>query len=116
MSGNSAASDPEISPTNGVGALGGIGEMFTPHLHTGTGNFTVPLALPPARNGFQPKLDMAYGTGTGNGPFGLGWRASIPEVPRRTSPRVSICRRNKFALIEELRLPHAPCRITSCAA
>ena len=116
MSGNSAASAPAISSPKGVGALSRMGETFALDLHTGTGNFTVPIALPPARNGVQPKLDMVCGTGTSNGPFGLCWRASIPEIPQRTSPRVSICRRNKSALNQEPRLPHAPCRITSCAA
>ena len=122
MSGNSAPSAPAVSPPKGVGALSRMGETFAPDLHTGTGNSTVPLALPPARNGFQPKLHMVYGTGAGtgtgagSGPFGLGWWASILDVPRRTSPRVSVCRINKVALNQAPRLPHAPCRITSCAA
>lgn len=63
----------------------GIGEKFSPDLHTGTGNFTVPIALPPGRNGFQPQLNLVYSTGNGNGPFGLGWSLSIPGVSRKTS-------------------------------
>ena len=66
----------------------GIGEKFSPDLHTGTGNFTVPIALPPGRNGFQPQLSLKYSTGTGNGPFGLGWALSIPGVSRKTSKGV----------------------------
>ena len=49
-------SDPAtqiISTPQGGGALHGIGETFSPNLHTGTGNFTVPIALPPGRNEFQ---------------------------------------------------------------
>jgi hypothetical protein len=49
-----------LSLPKGGGALSGIGETFPPDLHTGTGNFTVPLALPPGRNGFQPELSLAY--------------------------------------------------------
>lgn len=62
-----------------------MGEKFAPDLHTGTGNFTVPIALPPGRNGFQPQLSLVYSTGNGNGPFGLGWNLGIPGVSRKTS-------------------------------
>jgi virulence plasmid B protein/glycosyltransferase TcdB-like subunit of Tc toxin/VCBS repeat protein len=77
-----------ISLPQGGGALHGIGEKFSPDLHTGTGNFTVPIALPPGRNGFQPQLDLVYSTGNGNGPFGLGWSLNIPGVSRKTSKGV----------------------------
>src|SRR5215510_15628707 len=84
-SGNSA---PVISLPKGGGALRGIGEKFSPDLHTGTGNFSVPLALPPGRNGFQPQLSLGYSTGSGNGAFGLGWSLNIPGVSRQTSKGV----------------------------
>jgi hypothetical protein len=74
-----------ISLPKGGGALQGIGEKFSPDLHTGTGNFTVPIALPPGRGGFQPQLNLVYSTGNGNGLFGLGWSLSIPGVSRKTS-------------------------------
>ena len=48
-------------------------DLFTGSFSTGTGNSTVPIALPPGRNGFQPQLSLVYSTGNGNGPFGLGW-------------------------------------------
>jgi hypothetical protein len=63
----------------------GIGETFSPDLHTGTGNFKIPIALPTGRNGLQPQLNLVYSTGNGNGPFGLGWSLSIPGVTRKTS-------------------------------
>ena len=68
--------------------MSGIGETFSPDLHTGTGNFSVPIALPPGRNGFQPELKLVYSTGTGNGPFGLGWNLSVPGVSRKTTKGV----------------------------
>lgn len=74
-----------ISLPQGGGALQGIGEKFSPDLHTGTGNFTVPIAVPPGRNGFQPQLNLVYSTGNGSGPFGLGWNLSIPGVARQTA-------------------------------
>jgi hypothetical protein len=85
MSNKSGASDQVISLPKGGGALHGIGETFSPDLHIGTGNFTVPIALPPGRNGFQPQLNLVYSTGNPNGYFGLGWSLSIPGVSRKTS-------------------------------
>src|SRR6266542_4167506 len=85
MSDKSGTSSQIISLPKGGGALQGIGEKFSPDLHTGTGNFAVPIALPPGRNGFQPQLNLVYSTGNGNGPFGLGWSLSVPSVSRKTS-------------------------------
>ncbi len=90
MSNTSGTSEQVISLPKGGGALHGIGEKFSPDLFTGTGNFTVPIALPPGRNGFQPQLNLVYSTGNGNGPFGLGWSLSIPGVSRKTSKGVPI--------------------------
>src|SRR5262245_28591660 len=88
MSSASGTSPQIISLPKGGGALSGIGEKFSPDLYTGTGNFTIPIALPSGRNGFQPQLSLVYSTGSGNGPFGLGWNLSIPGVSRKTSKGV----------------------------
>src|SRR5262249_5463888 len=72
----------------GVGGMHGLGETFAPDLHTGTGNFSVPLALPLGRNSFQPHLSLGYSTGHPNGPFGLGWTLSVPGVTRKTAKGV----------------------------
>ena len=74
-----------ISLPKGGGALQGLGEKFSPDLYTGTGNFSVPLAVPPGRNGLQPQLALTYSTGQGNGPLGLGWSLSVPGVTLKTS-------------------------------
>lgn len=70
---------------NGGGTQQGLGEKLSPDLYTGTGNFTVPIALPPGRNGFQPQLNLGYSTGNENDYFGPGWSLSIPGVMRKTS-------------------------------
>jgi hypothetical protein len=85
MSSKTGSSGPAVSLPKGGGALHGIGETFQPDLHTGTGNFTVPISLPPGRNGFQPQLALTYSSGSGNGPFGLGWNLGIPGISRKTS-------------------------------
>ncbi|WP_375419223.1 SpvB/TcaC N-terminal domain-containing protein [uncultured Hymenobacter sp.] len=74
-----------ISLPKGGGAVSGLGEKFSPDLFTGTGNFSVPLALPAGRNGFQPELTLGYSTGAGNSAFGLGWNLGVPGVMRKTS-------------------------------
>jgi RHS repeat-associated protein len=45
----------------------------------------VPIPLSEARQGFGPKLSLAYNSGQGNGPYGLGWAATIPAITRKTS-------------------------------
>ena len=62
----------------------GIGETFQPNLFSGTGNYSVPIAISPGRNGFGPTLSLQYSSGNGNGPFGLGWQLSIPRITRKT--------------------------------
>jgi hypothetical protein len=53
-----SADSEVISTPSGGGALRGIGKTFSPDLHTGTGNFTVPIAVPPGRGEFQPDLSL----------------------------------------------------------
>lgn len=79
-----------ISLPKGGGAQKGIGEKFSPDLFTGTGNLTVPIALPPGRNGFQPEINLVYSTGNGNGPFGLGWNLSTPGVTRKAAKGIPV--------------------------
>ncbi|MET7426681.1 SpvB/TcaC N-terminal domain-containing protein [Dactylosporangium sp. NPDC005555] len=74
-----------ISLPKGGGAVGGLGEQFAPDLFTGTGNLSVPISLPPGRNGLAPGLALTYSTGAGNGPFGLGWGIGQAAVTRKTS-------------------------------
>ena len=66
MSSPSSPSQSIIRLPKGGGALQGIGEKFAPDLHTGTGNFTIPLALLPGLSGFQPQLNLVYSPGDGN--------------------------------------------------
>lgn len=83
MADESKSSVP-ISLPKGGGTIRGIGETFEPNLFSGTGNFSIPIATSPGRTGFGPQLSLQYSTGNGNGPFGMGWRLSVPRVTRKT--------------------------------
>lgn len=85
MSNKSGIAEQVISIPKGGGEMKGLGETFSPDLHTGTGNFSVPIALPAGRNGFQPEIGLSYSTGNGNTCFGLGWQLSVPGVSRKTA-------------------------------
>ena len=77
-------SSPTLSLPKGGGAIRGIGEKFTANPVTGTGSMSVPIATSPARSGFGPQLNLTYDSGSGNGPFGIGWNLSLPEITRKT--------------------------------
>ena len=84
MGNKSEAAQNAISLPKGGGALKGIGETFQANLFSGTGNYSVPLAISPGRNGFGPGLSLQYSSGNGNGLFGLGWQLSLPRITRKT--------------------------------
>jgi Salmonella virulence plasmid 65kDa B protein len=75
---------PSISLPKGGGAIRGMGEKFAANPVTGTGSMSVPIATSPGRSGFGPQLSIAYDSGAGNGPFGLGWNLSLPSITRKT--------------------------------
>ncbi|HEY6402053.1 MAG TPA: SpvB/TcaC N-terminal domain-containing protein, partial [Blastocatellia bacterium] len=75
---------PSISLPKGGGAVRGIGEKFSANPVTGAGSMAVPIAVSPGRSGFAPQLSLSYDSGSGNGPFGLGWSLSLPAITRKT--------------------------------
>ena len=74
-----------MSLPQGGGAVQPTGETLRNNAVTGTGSFSVPVALSPGRSGLGPKLSLSYDSGSGNGPFGHGWSVGISSVRRRTS-------------------------------
>lgn len=75
---------PHLELPRGGGAIRGIDEKFAVSPATGTGSTRVPIASSPGRGGFELSLSLAYDSGAGNGPFGLGWQLSAPAITRKT--------------------------------
>ncbi|MFC9436395.1 SpvB/TcaC N-terminal domain-containing protein [Nocardia sp. NPDC057030] len=82
--GSGGPTAPTIALPKGGGAIKGIGEKFAANPVTGTGSLTVPISVSPGRGGFGPQLALAYDSGAGNGPFGLGWSLGLPAITRKT--------------------------------
>jgi len=80
----SSFSAPAPSLPKGGGAIKGVGEKFSVNAANGSVSFTVPIFTTPSRSDFSPKLSLQYDSGSGNGPFGLGWSLSVPSITRKT--------------------------------
>lgn len=61
-----------------------MGEKFSVSPVTGTSSLLLPLSMSPGRSGFTPQLQLSYDSGSGNGPFGFGWKLSLPSITRKT--------------------------------
>jgi RHS repeat-associated protein len=83
-----AAGGPPVPPSltlpKGGGAIRDIGEKFDVNAATGTASLTVPVPTSKGRGDFGPSLSLTYDSGAGNGPFGLGWKISLPAITRKT--------------------------------
>ncbi|WP_162902873.1 SpvB/TcaC N-terminal domain-containing protein [Taibaiella koreensis] len=82
------SSAPVLSLPKGGGALKGIDEKFSVNAVNGTAGLEVPLPLSPGRGGFGPGLSVSYNSGSGNGPFGLGWSLGLPSIRRKTDKKL----------------------------
>ena len=80
----SANQPAAISLPKGGGAIKGISEKFSANPVTGTSSFSISLPVSPAR-GLEPQLSLNYDSGSGNGPFGLGWSLGLPSISRKTA-------------------------------
>ncbi|MES2134271.1 MAG: SpvB/TcaC N-terminal domain-containing protein [Bacteroidota bacterium] len=85
--GSSKISVQEISLPKGGGAIKGMGDSFQPNFFSGTGNYSIPLAVTPAR-GLEPQLAVNYNSGSGNGPFGLGFSLSLSKISITTNKHI----------------------------
>lgn len=76
---------PALNLPKGGGAIHGIGEKFEVNMVSGSASASIPVPVSPARSGTQPSLTLSYNSGSGNGPFGLGWQlGGVPSITRKT--------------------------------
>ncbi|MCP4541745.1 MAG: hypothetical protein GY832_31825 [Chloroflexi bacterium] len=80
----SGVSPQVISLPSGPGSIEGIGESFEPDLSTGTASYPYKFQVAPGVAGFEPQLSLSYNGGNANGPWGLGWKLSVPSIQRQT--------------------------------
>ncbi|MCK9859533.1 SpvB/TcaC N-terminal domain-containing protein [Paenibacillus sp. ATY16] len=73
----------ELTLPKGGGAVRGMGETYEPDLFTGSMHMSIPVYSSPCRE-FEPKLQLQYSSGSGNGVFGLGFSLSVSSISRRT--------------------------------
>ncbi len=81
---SSGLTAPSIVPPKGGGALRGIGEKFQAIPSTGTATLEIPVISPASRGSSTPQLSLRYSSGSGNGPFGLGWSLTLLTISRKT--------------------------------
>jgi hypothetical protein len=53
-------------------------------LHTGAATLSIPIEVPPGRNGMQPKLALIYNSYQRNGWIGTGWDLDMGAIQRST--------------------------------
>jgi RHS repeat-associated protein len=79
---------PSISLPKGGGALRSIDEKFSVNSINGTCELTITLPASKTRSGLDGALALRYNSGSGNGPFGLGWSLTLPSIQRRTDKQL----------------------------
>lgn len=67
---------------------------------TGSVSYTMPIALPPGRQGSEPSLSLRYGAG-GNGWCGVGWSLGLGAIQRDTRRGVPVARDPNGQFINE---------------
>src|SRR5438874_353100 len=84
----SAFSAPQLTLPKGGGALRSIDEKFSVNAANGTCELTITVPFSKTRSGLDGAIDLHYSSGSGNGPFGLGWNLTLPSIQRRTDKQL----------------------------
>ncbi|MBX3339700.1 MAG: VCBS repeat-containing protein [Nitrospira sp.] len=64
--------------------VAGLGGEVRADLFTGTLTTSIPINVPPGRNGIQPSLQLVYSNTAGNGWAGMGWKLELGSIERQT--------------------------------
>lgn len=87
MANKSNTTNQTISLPQGGGALQGIGETFSPDLHTDTGNFTVSIALPLVAMDSSLKSTSSTALAMAMAMIPLGWAGASAFLVLAVRPR-----------------------------
>ena len=55
-----------------------------PDIFTGTMSYSIPIKVPPGRNGMTPDITLTYRSSNGNGWIGVGWELEMGAIQRST--------------------------------
>ena len=77
-----ALSPQTLTLPSGPTSLKGLGESFSPQIATGSGNYSIPIELPPGL--LKPELALSYSLGHGKTEVGIGFRLPSMRVYRTT--------------------------------
>jgi len=69
--------------------IGSVGGSVRADLFTGSATTSIPIIVPPGRQGIQPQLDLVYGSSNGNGWIGMGWKLEKSVIDRQTKNGVN---------------------------
>jgi hypothetical protein len=79
-------STPQINENKGLGLSGPVVENSQ---FTGAALVTIPILVPPGRNGIAPKLSLTYNSFRKNGWLGVGWDIDMGSIQR--SAKFGVC-------------------------
>ncbi len=71
-----------LTSANNLATGGSGGDTVTPDLFSGTMSYSVPIEVPPGRNGMAPNLSLLYRSSNGNSYLGVGWELEPGAIVR----------------------------------
>lgn len=84
MQNDTSVAVQSLALPKGGGAIVGLGDSLSPIGPSGMAGLSLPLPVSAGR-GYAPALTLAYSSGAGNGPFGLGWQSGLATIQRRAN-------------------------------
>jgi len=64
--------------------IGSVGGALRVDPFTGVATTSIPIQVPPGRNGVQPNLQLSYVSSGGNGWIGMGWKLELGVIERQS--------------------------------
>jgi len=71
-------------PFHAAASTGFINSNIDVSLSTGAATLSIPIEVPPGRNGIEPNLALTYNSNRGNGWIGVGWDLDMGAIQRST--------------------------------